>query len=313
MAGHGGFQPYDPGRCNHYARFASHLDRVHFEGLYWVMFVLVIFLLFLASWIYQWTMWYKEKPNADMDVYRQKLKRALVACIFIFLVSAATIVIETFCLLALQFCDGEDLMSLYWSTWTMMQVGSQIAIGGVVLALWHTIWNVKHPIWALAMGTPVLVVAGLGHVVSLCLHKLYKKAKAKHQAHSTRGTSIKEPEGSEKAAAKDGAAAEENSGGTTLNGDADVEEGGQRSIYRNSHRPSLISTIGGEERFFFEIDVGAGNAEVIRQWPSFVSMSEGRALIQAVLMRPGSDPYLDSRPWSPQMPMSPQSRKGLLG
>lgn len=102
-------------------------------------------------------MWYKEKPDFNEDVFRKKLKRALVAVIFIFLVSAATVVIETFCLLALQFCDGEDLMSLYWSTWTMMQVGSQIAIGGIVLALWHTIWNVKHPIWALAMGTPVLV------------------------------------------------------------------------------------------------------------------------------------------------------------
>ena len=93
-------------------------------------------------------------------------------------------------------------------------------------------------------------------------------------------------------------------GGLTLNEDTD----GKRSSYRNSQRPSLLSTIGGEERFFFEIDVGAGNSEVIRQWPSFVSMSEGRALIQAVLMRPGTDSYLDAaRPWSPQ------SRKGLLG
>ena len=54
MAGHGGFQPFDPGRCNHYAKFASRLDRVHFEGLYWLMFVLVILFLFLSSWIYQW-------------------------------------------------------------------------------------------------------------------------------------------------------------------------------------------------------------------------------------------------------------------
>lgn len=137
-------------------------------------------------------MWYKDKADFDVEVFRGKLKRALAATLFIFLVSAAVIVIETFCLLALQFCDGEDLMSLYWSTWTMMQIGSQIAIGGVVLALWHSLCNVKHPIWALAMGTPVLVVAGLGHVISLCLHRMYKKAKAKHRAHSTRGTSINE-------------------------------------------------------------------------------------------------------------------------
>ncbi|KAK6865168.1 hypothetical protein PG990_005391 [Apiospora arundinis] len=306
MAGHGGFQPFDPGRCNHYAKFASRLDRVHFEGLYWVMFVLVIFFLFLASWIYQWTMWYKDKADFDVEVFRGKLKRALAATLFIFLVSAAVIVIETFCLLALQFCDGEDLMSLYWSTWTMMQIGSQIAIGGVVLALWHSLCNVKHPIWALAMGTPVLVVAGLGHVISLCLHRMYKKAKAKHRAHSTRGTSINER--SEKTDDEEKATAnqEENSAGLTLGLDGDANADRRGSMNRNSQRPSLISTIGDEERFFFEIDVGA-NSEVIRQWPSFVSMSEGRALIQAVLMRPAND-YVDAaRPWSPQ------SRKGLLG
>ena len=154
------------------------------------------------------TMWYKEKADFDVEVFRQKLKRALVATLFIFLVSAAVIVIETFCLLALQFCDGEDLMSLYWSTWTMMQVGSQIAIGGVVLALWHSLCNVKHPIWALAMGTPVLVVAGLGHVISLCLHKMYKKAKAKHKARSTRSISVSEGSDTEKVAKEERAAEE---------------------------------------------------------------------------------------------------------
>ncbi|KAK8140495.1 hypothetical protein PG984_000561 [Apiospora sp. TS-2023a] len=281
MAGHNSFQPYDPGRCEHYAKFASKLDRTRFEGLYWLMFALVIFFLFFASWIYQWTMWYKEKPDFDMDVFRGKLKRALWATIFIFLISAATVVIETFCLLALQFCDGEDLMSLYWSTWTMMQVGSQIAIGGIVLALWHTICNVKHPIWALAMGTPDV-----------------QKAKAKHHARSTRGTSIKEPSEKSSNTPKE----EENIGGATLNGDADADADA-------NGRRSLI-TISNEERFFFEIDVGTGNSEVIRQWPSFVSMSEGRALIQAVLMRPGSDPFLDSRPnsrlWSPQSPTTPR-------
>ena len=153
-------------------------------------------------------MWYKDKADFDVDVFRRKLKRALVATLFIFLVSAVVIVIETFCLLALQFCDGEDLMSLYWSTWTMMQVGSQIAIGGVVLALWHSICNVKHPIWALAMGTPVLVVAGLGHVISLCLHKMYKKAKAKHKARSTRGMSVSEGSDAEKGGEEERAAGE---------------------------------------------------------------------------------------------------------
>jgi hypothetical protein len=59
--------------------------------------------------------------------------------------STVIVVMEAYALLALQFCDGEDLMSLYWSTWTMIQVGSLIAMVGIILALVHTIKDRKHP------------------------------------------------------------------------------------------------------------------------------------------------------------------------
>lgn len=65
-----------------------------------------------------------------------------VACV---LMSATVVIIEAFALLALQFCDGEDLMSLYWSTWTMLQVGSLIALLGIVLALLFSHRDRKHP------------------------------------------------------------------------------------------------------------------------------------------------------------------------
>lgn len=52
---------------------------------------------------------------------------------------------EAYSLLALQFCDGEDLITLYWSTWTMLQVGSLIAIVGIILTLGHNLRNRKHP------------------------------------------------------------------------------------------------------------------------------------------------------------------------
>lgn len=52
---------------------------------------------------------------------------------------------EVYTLLALQFCDGEDLMSLYWSTWTMIQLGSLIAMVGVILAMIHTLRDKRHP------------------------------------------------------------------------------------------------------------------------------------------------------------------------
>ena len=52
---------------------------------------------------------------------------------------------EAFCLMALQFCDGEDLISLYLSTWTMIQVGSLIAMVGIILALVHSLQEKSHP------------------------------------------------------------------------------------------------------------------------------------------------------------------------
>lgn len=51
---------------------------------------------------------------------------------------------ETHALLALQFCEGEDLIMLYWSTWTMTQVGSLVAMLGIVLALSHSLHDRKH-------------------------------------------------------------------------------------------------------------------------------------------------------------------------
>ncbi|KAJ0388421.1 hypothetical protein COL922a_000225 [Colletotrichum nupharicola] len=46
------FTPYDPIRCAHYARFASHLDRWQSDLLYWLLFVFNLFILFLAAWGY---------------------------------------------------------------------------------------------------------------------------------------------------------------------------------------------------------------------------------------------------------------------
>lgn len=72
-------------------------------------------------------------------------------------------VLAAFTLLTLQFCDEEPLASLYWSTWTVLVVGGIVAIFGISLHIRHLINSSKLPPWALALGTPVLVVAGLGH------------------------------------------------------------------------------------------------------------------------------------------------------
>lgn len=61
----GGFDPIDPQRCEHYAGFASHLDRRSFDFIYWFLFALVIFMLFLSSWKYSGLVYLYDAPQRD--------------------------------------------------------------------------------------------------------------------------------------------------------------------------------------------------------------------------------------------------------
>jgi len=78
--------------------------------------------------------------------------------------SVTCTVFEVFAAFNIEYCDGEDLMQLYWGFWSVLQVGSNIAIFGVMLQLWIALGNVKSPSWAVALGTPVLVFAALGWI-----------------------------------------------------------------------------------------------------------------------------------------------------
>ena len=69
----------------------------------------------------------------------------MVVCGVYAALSVVAIVMEVYALMALQFCDGEELMSLYWSTWTMMQVGSLIAIFGILLSVTNSLRGNQNP------------------------------------------------------------------------------------------------------------------------------------------------------------------------
>jgi hypothetical protein len=71
---------------------------------------------------------------------------------------------EIFALFNVEYCYGEDLTQLYWGFWSVLQVGSNIAIFGVMLQLWIVLADVDSPSWAVALGTPVLVFAALGWI-----------------------------------------------------------------------------------------------------------------------------------------------------
>jgi hypothetical protein len=55
----------------------------------------------------------------------------------------------------------------YWSFWTLIQVGSLIAILGISVSQGYCLVGKEGPPWNVALGTPVLVLAALGHVGGL--------------------------------------------------------------------------------------------------------------------------------------------------
>jgi hypothetical protein len=84
-----------------------------------------------------------------------------------------------FALFNIQFCDGEDLMSLYWGFYTLIGVGSLIAIFGISLNQWYALKEQTLPPWSVALGTPVLVIAALGDVLHFAVRSLWKRWKAR--------------------------------------------------------------------------------------------------------------------------------------
>lgn len=164
----GGVGAVDPERCKQYAAFASHLDRKSFDFIYWFLFVLVICMLFLASWKYSGLVALtKVLPSthrgtdmarsSDLEKvrlqglepgspgYRFRMKRCMMVCSIYAAISIVAVVMEIYALMAMQFCDGEALMSLYWSTFTTMQFGSVIAILGILLSMLNNLRGNKNP------------------------------------------------------------------------------------------------------------------------------------------------------------------------
>ncbi|PMD42722.1 hypothetical protein L207DRAFT_564960 [Hyaloscypha variabilis F] len=193
----GKFTEKDPARCYHYARFMSHLTLAQANAVFWLLFVTVLILMCISSiqhhkFVYisspifcirqkHLTSFHRsialgarlndrERGGSAAEVTEQKkevrrLRRHQLGIVSLCLILFATAaVFECFALFNIEFCDGEDLMQLYWGFWSVMQVGSNIAILGVMVQFWIVLSDHETPSWAVALGTPVLVFAALGFV-----------------------------------------------------------------------------------------------------------------------------------------------------
>lgn len=100
------------------------------------------------------------------DLEKRQYMTVAITSICAILATVAT-VMEALACLTLQYCDGEDLMQFYWSFWALLQIGSVIALIGLAVYHIYSLNDKDHPPWMIALGTPVLVIAGLGHIIVL--------------------------------------------------------------------------------------------------------------------------------------------------
>ncbi|KAI1364612.1 hypothetical protein F5Y08DRAFT_339527 [Xylaria arbuscula] len=251
------FTSLDEYRCQNYALFAADLDRVHVEAVYWSLFFLVIIALLTSSWVFQWTMEYRNDPTFTTEKFRKKLAIALGITFGIFVWSVSMLVVEVFALFAMQFCVEEPLIILYWSPWTILQLGSVIAILGINLALLHHLFDMEHPQWALALGTPVLVVAGFGHLLTILVRKGYNKVTTSRESSRKQSSSS-------------------STKGPALSSQTTLEN--SNSELQLKKTDTCTPDLEKGQDFYFTIDTG--DDERIRQWPSFVCLAEGKAIIK---------------------------------
>lgn len=181
--------------CEHYGSFMHEVQRPYAEAMFWVFFVTVLFILFAASWRFGRVVERNEGVRVDDPARQARVYKCFYISMVAGVISLIIIIMECFVLLALQFCDNEPLSSLYWSVWTVLQVGAVVAVFGISLHTRHMIKGRKHPPWALALGTPVLVVAGLGHYFQGKIRRGTKKiaasasrsrSRSRHQRGRTR-------------------------------------------------------------------------------------------------------------------------------
>ena len=120
----------------------------------------------------------KEAAKQKRNVRRRRVHQVSLVSLCLVLSLAATI-FEVFALFNIEFCDGEDLMQMYWGFWSVLQVGSNIAILGVIVQFWIVLGDHETPSWAVALGTPVLVFAALGFVLKSVWLQFWDRCRGK--------------------------------------------------------------------------------------------------------------------------------------
>ncbi|KAE9376959.1 hypothetical protein N431DRAFT_188059 [Stipitochalara longipes BDJ] len=184
------------------ARFMHGLSRSRVEAIYWSIVIFIILLAMVAAVVYTQTeIEYRSfkqteerfkaisrpSPDAQHIINEARAKhrsRAWVCvgvCSGLFVMAVIANVMQVMAIFALQHCHKEDLLGLYWPLWTLLGLGSSIAMLGVVITQLYGLHGHDLPPFNVALGTPLLIVSGLGHFLFTWGQKKWEKYRQKNK------------------------------------------------------------------------------------------------------------------------------------
>src|SRR5450756_26975 len=104
-----------------------------------------------------------EELKAIVKGHKKRSWRCIWQTIALIAVAIVANIMQVLAILAFQHCHNEALLGLYWPLWTLLGLGSTIAMFGVVINQIYALRGHEPPPFATALGTPVLVVCAAGY------------------------------------------------------------------------------------------------------------------------------------------------------
>ncbi|KAF7936042.1 uncharacterized protein EAE98_002261 [Botrytis deweyae] len=150
--------PMQSEKCLKHGHFMHNLNTSAAKSIFWVLFLIVLIMLTVATSAFTkilaagpLTRVPRHIKNAELhptisrdlcprrlSISKEKHRRTQIRCICVsslcLVVAITCTVFEAFAASTLIFCHQSDMVFLYWSFWTLLQVGSTIAIFGIGLA-----------------------------------------------------------------------------------------------------------------------------------------------------------------------------------
>ncbi|PVH87218.1 hypothetical protein DL98DRAFT_637953 [Cadophora sp. DSE1049] len=176
----------DNGNCYRYAKFMHGLSHFEADMVFWFLFFFQIICLVIIVQLYDSVQEkYMDIKNAERDSQdatqledmKRKVRRiskrclAKTSCLLTLLVFST--IMQVFAAHTILFCHKESLMHLYFPVWTVFAIGITFATLGCCVTQVYALKTMKLPPFGVALGTPVLVVSAVTHLVwnSITGHK----------------------------------------------------------------------------------------------------------------------------------------------